>query len=53
VVDVQFTKLADLYGLSFFQLMFGGLLTTYGVMVYVQIPFAIINGDFIQANSIF
>jgi hypothetical protein len=52
LVDVQFTKLQDLYGLSFFQLIFGTLLTAYGVMVYVQIPFAILNGDFLQANSV-
>ena len=43
--DIQFTKLQNMYGLSVIQMVMGTLLSTYGVLIYIQVPQALMNGD--------
>ena len=44
-MDIQFKKLENMYGLSVIQMIMGILLSTYGVLIYVQVPQALINNN--------
>ena len=44
-MDIQFKKLQNMYGLSVIQMVMGILLSTYGVLVYIQVPQALINNN--------